>query len=103
MSKMPRNFDFAEAEPRLYAWWEENGWFSPEVAGKDAEPFVTPGLPPAPPTAGRRPDAGESAGRVVRAGSAPPQRLDVDHLPARPLHPHRELLRAVPRRTEVAR
>ncbi len=43
---MPRNFDFAEAEPRLYAWWEQNKWFKPEVAGPDAEPFVISMPPP---------------------------------------------------------
>ena len=30
-SNMPRNFDFAEAEPRLYDWWVKNGWFKPEA------------------------------------------------------------------------
>ena len=43
---MPRNFDFAEAEPRLYAWWEEQGWFKPEVVAPDAEPFVISMPPP---------------------------------------------------------
>ncbi len=43
---MPKNFDFAEAEPRLYAWWEQNGWFKPEIAGEDAEPFVISMPPP---------------------------------------------------------
>jgi valyl-tRNA synthetase len=47
MSKqMPKNFDFAEAEPRLYEWWQQNGWFKPEVARKDAEPFVISIPPP---------------------------------------------------------
>ena len=45
-SNMPRNFDFAEAEPRLYEWWERQGWFKPEVAGEDAEPFVISMPPP---------------------------------------------------------
>jgi valyl-tRNA synthetase len=44
--QMPKNFDFAEAEPRLYKWWEENGWFRPEVAGADAEPYVISMPPP---------------------------------------------------------
>ncbi|MCL4254469.1 MAG: class I tRNA ligase family protein, partial [Anaerolineae bacterium] len=44
--QMPKNFDFAEAEARLYAWWEENGWFKPEVAPDDAEPFVISMPPP---------------------------------------------------------
>jgi valyl-tRNA synthetase len=43
---MPRNFDFADAEPRLYDWWENNGWFKPEVAPADAEPFVISMPPP---------------------------------------------------------
>ena len=43
---IPRNFDFKEAEARLYQWWEENGWFKPEVAGPDAEPFVISIPPP---------------------------------------------------------
>ena len=43
---MPRNFNFAEAEPRVYNWWEENGWFKPEVADVDAEPFVISMPPP---------------------------------------------------------
>src|SRR5258708_19432991 len=44
--EMPKNFNFAEAEPRLYQWWEEHGWFKPEVAGDDAEPFVIAIPPP---------------------------------------------------------
>ncbi|MBZ0286942.1 MAG: valine--tRNA ligase [Anaerolineae bacterium] len=43
---MPKNFDFAEAETRIYAWWEKNKWFKPEVAPKDAEPFVISIPPP---------------------------------------------------------
>ena len=43
---MPKTFDFAEAESRLYAWWEEQGWFKPEAAGADAEPFVISMPPP---------------------------------------------------------
>jgi valyl-tRNA synthetase len=44
--QMPKNFNFAEAEPRLYKWWETKGWFKPEVAGEDAEPFVISIPPP---------------------------------------------------------
>ncbi|MGB1287551.1 MAG: valine--tRNA ligase, partial [Aggregatilineales bacterium] len=44
--EMPQNFDFAEAESRLYQWWEANGWFKPEVADKDADPFVIAIPPP---------------------------------------------------------
>ena len=43
---MPKNFDFAEAEGRLYDWWERKGWFRPEVAPADAEPFVISIPPP---------------------------------------------------------
>ncbi len=43
---MPKNFKFAEAEGRLYDWWEREGWFRPEVAAKDAEPFVISIPPP---------------------------------------------------------
>ena len=43
---MPKNFDFAEAETRIYTWWEKNKWFKPEVAPKDAEPFVISIPPP---------------------------------------------------------
>lgn len=43
---MPKNFDFKEAETRLYDWWETNGWFKPEVAEPDAEPFVISMPPP---------------------------------------------------------
>ena len=43
---MSRTFDFAEAEERLYDWWERNGWFRPEVAPADAEPYVISIPPP---------------------------------------------------------
>jgi len=43
---MPKNFDFKEAESRLYAMWEDGGWFKPEVAPADAEPFVISMPPP---------------------------------------------------------
>ena len=45
-TKMPRNFNFAEAEPRLYDWWLEKGWFKPEAAPGDADPFVISMPPP---------------------------------------------------------
>ena len=45
-TNMPKNFDFAESESRIYEWWEQNGWFKPEVADKDAEPFVISMPPP---------------------------------------------------------
>lgn len=43
---MPKNFEFTEAEARLYQWWESNGWFKPEVAPADAEPYVISMPPP---------------------------------------------------------
>ncbi|MDZ4764979.1 MAG: valine--tRNA ligase [Chloroflexota bacterium] len=45
MTTMPKNFDFADAEKRLYMWWESNGWFKPEIADADAESF-TIAIPP---------------------------------------------------------
>ena len=36
LKEMPKTFDFKEAEARLYKWWEDNGWFKPEIAGPDA-------------------------------------------------------------------
>ncbi len=44
-TEMPKTFDFAEAEPRIYRWWQQNGWFKPE-AHPDAEPFVISIPPP---------------------------------------------------------
>ncbi len=43
---MPRNFDFAQVEPRVYDWWQENGWFKPESAADDAAPYVISMPPP---------------------------------------------------------
>jgi valyl-tRNA synthetase len=52
-AKLP--FDFTEMakayEPQafemsIYEWWEEQGWFKPEVAGEEAEPFVIAIPPP---------------------------------------------------------
>jgi valyl-tRNA synthetase len=43
---MPKNFDFAESEARLYNWWEKHGWFKPEVAPANAESFVISMPPP---------------------------------------------------------
>src|SRR3972149_674956 len=45
-TQIPKNFDFREAENRLYAWWERNGWFKPETAPADAEPYVISMPPP---------------------------------------------------------
>lgn len=43
--EMPKAYDFSTTETRLYEWWESNGWFKPEVAAADAEPF-TIAIPP---------------------------------------------------------
>ncbi len=45
-NEMPKVYDFSATEQRIYQWWEENGWFKPEVAGPDAEPFVISIPPP---------------------------------------------------------
>ncbi|MCA9951759.1 MAG: valine--tRNA ligase [Anaerolineales bacterium] len=46
MSEMPKAYDFASTEARLYQWWEENGWFKPEARNADAEPYVISIPPP---------------------------------------------------------
>lgn len=46
MPDMPKTYDFAATEERLYTWWEENGWFQPEARPDDAEPFVISIPPP---------------------------------------------------------
>ncbi len=43
--KMPKNYKFEGTEARLYKWWEENGWFKPEV-NPDGEPYVISIPPP---------------------------------------------------------
>ena len=45
-TQMPANFSFADNEERIYDWWERNGWFKPECAPEDAEPFVISMPPP---------------------------------------------------------
>lgn len=44
--ELTKNFDFKEAEQRLYEWWESKGYFKPEVASEDAEPYVITMPPP---------------------------------------------------------
>jgi valyl-tRNA synthetase len=44
--EMPTVYDFFATEQRIYEWWQENGWFKPEVAGPDAKPFVISIPPP---------------------------------------------------------
>jgi valyl-tRNA synthetase len=46
MSEMPKSYDFRTTEERLYAWWEEKGWFKPEAAPPGAKPFVISMPPP---------------------------------------------------------
>jgi valyl-tRNA synthetase len=44
---LPKTYDFATTEQRLYRWWEENGWFKPENSrDPDAKPFVISIPPP---------------------------------------------------------
>jgi len=46
-TSMPKTYDFAATEQRLYDWWWKNGWFKPEAArNQDAEPFVISIPPP---------------------------------------------------------
>ena len=46
LRQMPKTFDFKEAESRLYQWWQDHGYFKPDVAPPDAEPFVISMPPP---------------------------------------------------------
>ncbi len=46
MSEMPKAYDFAATEARIYPWWEENGWFKPEINLPDGKPFVISIPPP---------------------------------------------------------
>lgn len=46
MTEMPKAYDFSSTEERIYQWWEENGWFKPEVRPADAKPFVISIPPP---------------------------------------------------------
>jgi valyl-tRNA synthetase len=43
--ELSKNFEFKEAEQRLYQWWEENGYFKPDDSS-DAETFVISIPPP---------------------------------------------------------
>ncbi len=44
---MPKTYDFKTTEQRLYAWWEKNGWFKPEIARRrHADRFVISMPPP---------------------------------------------------------
>ncbi len=43
---MPKTYDPAASERRIYDWWESAGFFKPEFAGPDAKPFVISIPPP---------------------------------------------------------
>jgi valyl-tRNA synthetase len=43
---MLKTYDFKSTEERLYRWWWNSGWFKPEIAGPEAEPFVISIPPP---------------------------------------------------------
>lgn len=44
--ELTKNFNFKEAEKRLYEWWESQGYFKPEIAPDEAEPYVITMPPP---------------------------------------------------------
>ncbi|MCB9435717.1 MAG: valine--tRNA ligase [Anaerolineales bacterium] len=43
---LEKNFNFNEAEARLYQWWEERGYFKPEAMHHGAAPYVISMPPP---------------------------------------------------------
>jgi valyl-tRNA synthetase len=43
--ELTKNFDFSEAEKRLYQWWEEQSYFKPDM-DSDGDPFVISMPPP---------------------------------------------------------
>ena len=44
---LPKSFDHATVEPRLYRWWESEGYFEPRAAADpNAKPFVIVMPPP---------------------------------------------------------
>lgn len=43
---LEKNFNFNEAEARLYQWWEEHGYFKPEAQPNGAAPYVISMPPP---------------------------------------------------------
>jgi valyl-tRNA synthetase len=43
--EMPKNYDHNSVEQRLYAWWEERGYFTPRI-DPDKKPFVISMPPP---------------------------------------------------------
>ena len=46
LNDMAKAYDPATFEQPLYQWWESKGFFKPEIAGPDAEPFVIAMPPP---------------------------------------------------------
>ena len=44
--EMPKTYDPGASETRIYEWWEKSGFFKPEIAAPDAEPFVISIPPP---------------------------------------------------------
>ena len=44
--EMPKTYDPSASEKRIYDWWDKAGYFKPEVASADAEPFVISIPPP---------------------------------------------------------
>jgi valyl-tRNA synthetase len=44
--EMPKAYDFSAVEEKIYKWWEEEGWFKPEVHPSTAKPYVI-SIPPA--------------------------------------------------------
>ncbi|GAB4535852.1 MAG: valine--tRNA ligase [Anaerolineae bacterium] len=45
-AEMAKAYDPQSVETALYDWWESQGYFKPEIAGPDAEPFVISMPPP---------------------------------------------------------
>ncbi len=44
--EMPKTYDPSASERRIYEWWEQSGFFKPEIAPPDAAPFVIAIPPP---------------------------------------------------------
>ncbi len=44
--EMPKTYDPSASERRIYDWWESSGYFKPEIAPADAQPFVISIPPP---------------------------------------------------------
>src|SRR3972149_11866862 len=46
ISEMAKTYEPQAVETPLYDWWESQGYFKPEIALPDAEPFVVSMPPP---------------------------------------------------------